>query len=297
MTRPPFTVIGGYLGAGKTTLLNHLLTEAQGLRAAVLVNDFGEINIDAALVAAHDGDTISLANGCMCCSLTNGFAQAINTVLAHGDRLDAIVVEASGVAEPGKIARYGQMYDLPLDGVIVVADAERIREQAANTYVGDVVRRQLAQADLILLNKTDCVSAEELAGVRAWLEETVPGVPRYETLHSNAPAGLILGRGNGPHPEQPLHVLDRPLNHEKLHRSWVVQRDEPVPRAVMERLARRMAGRIFRAKGFIHLAEEPGRRFLLQQVGRRWSIEDAGDWNSAAPRTQIICIGPASGAG
>ena len=88
----PVTVLTGYLGAGKTTLLNHLLTEAHGLRAAVLVNDFGEVNIDAALIAAHDGDTISLANGCMCCSLTGGFATAINTVLAHKDRLDAIVV-------------------------------------------------------------------------------------------------------------------------------------------------------------------------------------------------------------
>jgi G3E family GTPase len=292
MSLPPFTVIGGYLGAGKTTLLNHLLTEAHGLRAAVLVNDFGEVNIDAALIAAHDGDTISLANGCMCCSLTGGFAQAINNVLAHKDRLDAIVVEASGVAEPGKIAHYGQMYDLPLDGVIVVVDAERIRAQAVNKYVGDVVLLQLAQADLILLNKTDCVSANALADVRDWLGETVPGVPVYETLRSNAPVDLLLGHGHTPRPAHPLHLAGQRLNHERLHSSWIIRRDRPVTRAAIERLAERMGGRIFRAKGFVQLSEDPARRYLLQLVGRRWTLEELGHWGSLRPRTEIVCIGP-----
>ena len=292
MSLPPFTVIGGYLGAGKTTLLNHLLTEAHGLRAAVLVNDFGEVNIDAALIAAHDGDTISLANGCMCCSLTGGFATAINTVLAHKDRLDAIVVEASGVAEPGKIAHYGQMYDLPLDGVIVVVDAERIREQAVNKYVGDVVLLQLAQADLILLNKTDCVSAEQLAEVRHWLGEAATGVPIYDTVRSNAPLDLLLGRGPAPRPEQPLRFVGQRLNHEALHRTWIIRRDRPVTRAAITRLADRMGSRIFRAKGFVQLVEDPARRCLLQQVGRRWTLEDAGSWDGTQPRTELVCIGP-----
>ena len=292
MSLPPFTVIGGYLGAGKTTLLNHLLTEAHGLRAAVLVNDFGEVNIDAALIAAHDGDTISLANGCMCCSLTGGFAQAINTVLNHRDRLDAIVVEASGVAEPGKIAHYGQMYELPLDGVIVVVDAERIREQAVNKYVGDVVLLQLAQADLILLNKTDCVRPQQLADVRHWLGGTAPGAPIYETVRSNAPVSLLLGRGPAPRLEQQLRFAGQRLNHEKLHRTWIIRRDRPVTRAAIEHLAERMGSRIFRAKGFVHLIDDPSRRYLLQQVGRRWTLEDVGGWGGNSPRTEVVCIGP-----
>lgn len=106
--RPSFTVIGGYLGAGKTTLLNNLLTQAEGLRAAVLVNDFGDVNIDASLITVHDGDTISLANGCMCCSLSSGFAPAINAILERADRLDAIIVEASGVAEPERSPNKGK---------------------------------------------------------------------------------------------------------------------------------------------------------------------------------------------
>ena len=154
----PLTVIGGYLGAGKTTLVNSLLSKDRGLRAAVLVNDFGEVDVDAALIADHRGDTISLANGCLCCSLANGFATAINEVLEQSDRFDHVIIEASGVSEPNRIARYGQMYDLPLDGVLVFVDAEQIRTQAENKYVGDVVLRQLAQADCLLLNKTDFVS-------------------------------------------------------------------------------------------------------------------------------------------
>ena len=100
----PLTIIGGYLGAGKTTLLNHLLTQADGLRCAVLVNDFGEVNIDASLIASHEGDTISLQNGCMCCSMADGFAAALAKILNNPRGIDHIVVETSGVAEPGMIA-------------------------------------------------------------------------------------------------------------------------------------------------------------------------------------------------
>lgn len=295
MSLPPFTVIGGYLGAGKTTLVNHLLAEAHGLRLAVLVNDFGEVNIDAALIAAHDGDTISLANGCLCCSLTNGFAQAIAAVLEHRDRIDAIVVEASGVAEPGKIAQYGQMYELPLDGVITVADAERIREQAANKYVGEVVLRQLAQSDLILLNKADCVSDGDLASARAWLVEAAPGVPLLETTRSRVPLDILLGRGHSRSatPEVPLRFSPS-TTHETLHRSWIIRRDQPVNRKVLERWAAAVGPHLFRAKGFVQLADDPDTRYLLQQVGRRWTLEPHGSWGAASGRTEIVCIGPAS---
>jgi G3E family GTPase len=101
------------------------LTQAQGLRAAVVVNDFGDVNIDGSLIAGDDGDSVSLANGCMCCSLSGGFASAIATVLARAENLDAIIVEASGVAEPAKIAQYGQMFGLPLDGVLVSSTQNR----------------------------------------------------------------------------------------------------------------------------------------------------------------------------
>ena len=201
MNLPPFTVIGGYLGAGKTTLVNHILTEAHGLRAAVIVNDFGEVNVDAALITAHDGDTISLANGCMCCSLTGGFAQAINAILSRGDAFDAIVVEASGVADPAKIGHYGAVLKLDLEGVIVLVDAEQIREKAANKYVGETVIRQLKGADLLVLNKVDLVSTQELEGVRSWLAELVPGARIVEAVNGQVPLPLLLGTLHSAAPE------------------------------------------------------------------------------------------------
>ncbi len=291
---PPFTVIGGYLGAGKTTLLNNLLIQAQGLRAAVLVNDFGDVNIDASLIAAHDGDTISLANGCMCCSLSGGFASAIAAILKRAENLDAIVVEASGVAEPGKIAQYGQMFGLPLDGVLVVVDAEQIRTQAQNKYVGDTVLRQLAQADLILLNKTDL--APDMPAVRRWLGEHGAAAPVYETVRCDVPLSILVGRNAGAARRFPAPRFEASdPDHDLQHRTWTLSRTEPVARAAIERWADRTGGRIFRAKGFVRLAEAPFRRRLLQLVGRRWTLEDAGPWDEGEAGTRIVCIGPAGG--
>ena len=99
----PFTVLGGFLGSGKTTLLNRLLNLTKETRYAVLVNDFGELNIDERLITAHDGETIALANGCMCCSMADGFVSALTAVMERADQFDQMIVEASGVSNPGRI--------------------------------------------------------------------------------------------------------------------------------------------------------------------------------------------------
>ncbi len=291
----PFTVIGGYLGAGKTTLLNNLLSQAAGLKIAVLVNDFGEVNIDAELIANHDGGTISLTNGCLCCDLSNGFAAAINDVLKRADALDHIVVEASGVAEPGKIAHYGQMYELPLDGVLVVVDAEQIRDQAANKYVGDTVQRQLAQADLIVLNKTDLASADALAGLRRWLAQHAPA-PVYETSYAEVPLEILFGRSgqkarsqdHGSSPLTPGHLHDHAIR----CKSWTLERNRPIKREALERLADWRGKDIFRAKGFVYFTDAPERRYLYQQVGSRWTLEELGPDSGFDRRTRLVFIGP-----
>ncbi len=119
----------------------------------MLVNDFGSINIDNDLVAKHDGDTIALTNGCICCSMVDGFAAALETVRALPLVPDRIIVEASGVAEPAGVAAYAHAPGLELDGIVVVADAETVEAKADDRYVGDIVRSQLQQADIVLLNK------------------------------------------------------------------------------------------------------------------------------------------------
>ena len=183
----PLTVIGGYLGAGKTTLLNQLLRHNAGRRLAVLVNDFGSINIDAALITQHDGETMSLTNGCICCSLANGFLTALTQLKERPEPPEHIIVEASGVADPLKIGQYGHLPGFRLDGVIVLADAETVRRRARDSYVGRTVIRQLQGADVLILTKPDLVSGDR--------PRRRPGVA--------APGGAVRGPPGGRHWDHP----------------------------------------------------------------------------------------------
>lgn len=287
----PFTVIGGYLGAGKTTLLNHLLAHAGGLRLAVLVNDFGSVNIDASLIRSHHGDTINLANGCMCCSLVNGFASAIGQIRDRAQDFDHIVIEASGVADPGKIAQYGQMYELPLDGILVVVDAEQIRKLATDKYVGDLVQFQLTQADLLVLNKNDLVSDETRASLRAWLAEQSPGTPIVETVNSELPLDVLFGTRSDRAQTRASSDTNRDAAHANSHETWTVERTRPVSRQAIERFAANLGSDIYRAKGFVCLDHDCQRRYVYQQVGHRWTLEADHLIDDAEHRTLIVVIG------
>ncbi len=289
----PFTVIGGYLGAGKTTLLNHLLSHAGGLRVAALVNDFGSVNIDAELIRRHDGATIDLANGCMCCSLVNGFAQAIGQLRARAADFDQVVIEASGVADPAKIAQYGQMYELPLDGILVVVDAEQVRTQADNKYVGDTVQRQLAQADLLVLNKTDLVAPGDLASLRTWLSARAPGTPMVETVRSEVPMAVLLGLRRGSTADLGERVDDHRPDHRGTYGTWTLERAKPLPRAALARFSAGLSEDIYRVKGFVYLQDDPHHRQVYQQVGVRWSLEPGAAWGEDPRRTRLVVIGHA----
>ena len=139
----PFTVLGGYLGAGKTTMVNHLLANARGERLALIINDFGAINIDAELISERTEDQINLTNGCICCGMSAGFDEALESLLSRQPPPDRIIVEASGVADVVSLAQYGHHPGLSLDGIIVLADAETVRAKARDKYVDKTVLRQL----------------------------------------------------------------------------------------------------------------------------------------------------------
>jgi G3E family GTPase len=288
----PFTVIGGYLGAGKTTLLNHLLANTAALRIAVLVNDFGSVNIDAELIRKHDGDTIELVNGCMCCSLVSGFAAAVGAIRRRAAEFDHLVIEASGVADPEKIAQYGQMYELPLEGIVVVVDAEQVRAQATNKYVGDTVIRQFEQADLFVLNKIDLVTADERRSLRAWLSGLAPGTPLIETTGSNVPIDVLLGAHQG---RVPRSSTDHraPDIHADLYKSWTIERVTPLSRDAVQRFAQGLGPDVYRAKGFVLLQGDTGTKYVFQQVGARWTLEPTAAWGAEPRRTRVVVIGRA----
>ena len=196
MARPPLplTVIGGFLGAGKTTLLNRWLREAGGRRLAVLVNDFGAINLDAERIASSAGDVIALTNGCVCCQIGDDLGAALVRVLDAPQSFDAVVIEASGVSDPWRIAQLGRADPgLALDGVIVLVDASAALAQSRDPLLTDTLERQLAAADLVVVNKTDLASDAERARLRAWIAKVAGPVPQFETRQARVPLPMLSG--------------------------------------------------------------------------------------------------------
>ena len=289
-----YTIIGGYLGAGKTTLLNNLLRNSSGLRLAVLVNDFGDINIDADLITSHDGETIQLAGGCICCSLADGFALALNRLSKRTGQIDHIIVEASGVSDPVKLGQYGAILRLHLDGVIVLVDAEQVREKAANKYVGETVIRQIKGADLLVLNKIDLVSHQELADVRAWLSGMAPDARIVDAAYGQVPLAVLLGASaSGLTPSYEEVEVEGPEadSHQETYQTWSFTTREPIPTARVHALLDWLPDGVLRAKGFLQLVEDPVHRYLLQLVGKRRQLTAGDPWGETGAETTLVFIG------
>ncbi len=265
--RLPFTVIGGFLGAGKTTLLNRLLHQGRR-RYAVLVNDFGSLNIDATLIAGHSGRTLQLTNGCACCSLGGGLLDGLGDLLDSGQPFDQVVVEASGVADPWRIAEVALVEPrLTLDAVLVLADATRLPAQLADRYVGETVRRQLLAADLVLLNKRDLASAAALAEARAAALALRPGLRLVETAQAALPDDVL---DQAPPPRSRFRA--EAAAHEDSFRRFLYQREGRFDHAALARALEAMPPALLRLKGFCATTQGPA---LLQMVGARWTLSPA----------------------
>jgi G3E family GTPase len=186
----PATVIGGYLGAGKTTLVNHLLRHANGRRLGVLVNEFGALPIDADLIQGQHGRLMTVIGGCMCCSYGDELLSALQVFAAQPETLDHLLIECSGVAMPGAIAHIlASLPGIVLDAVVVVVDSETIRAHAADRWISDTVTRQLADADMVIANKTDLATE----GLLPWLADTAPRAKIVPALQGKVAPELVLG--------------------------------------------------------------------------------------------------------
>lgn len=274
----PFTVIGGFLGAGKTTLLNRLLTGATGQKLAVLVNDFGALDIDGELVAAHGGDTIALSNGCLCCTIGDSLVETLLALLERPEQLDHIVVEASGVADPGRIADLAMLEPrLSRDGVIVVVDSGDVQQRAADRRVGDTVMRQLKAADLLVLNKIDL--AYDPTAVRTWLAGQ-SAAPIVEARHGDVPAALLFG----------LEQLGttQPGGEAENFRSWSYRWSDPVDRAALLAMLTETSTDVLRAKGIVRFSDSPDRRSIVHMVGRRIDVSEDGPWRGDAESRLVL---------
>lgn len=285
------TVIGGFLGAGKTTLLNRLLRDPGDRRLAVLVNDFGAINIDAELVQARDGELVSLTNGCICCGVSGDFIGELALLRDRSDPPGHVVVEASGVADPGQIAVLGDLPGYRRDAAVVVADAETVRGRAAGEHTGHQILGQLRAADLLVLNKTDLVGGERLAELRAWLREIAgPSTAIVETAFGAIPADVVLGlraderRGT----DGGGHGHD----HGAAFQTWSWSGERPISGAGLVEELQALPDGIVRAKGLLRLREDDAHRYVLQVVGRRFSIQADRPWGEDEERaSQLVVIG------
>ena len=292
----PVTIIGGYLGAGKTTLLNSLLRCDHGLRLAILVNDFGSINIDAALIASHDGETISLTNGCVCCSMADNLAITLLELLGRDVPPDHIVIEASGVADPRRIACYGAAHPrLRLDSLIVIADSETIRARLTDKYVGELVMRQILAADLIVLSKMDLIDESARVCVRELLRETVSHARFIEACHGRIPWDLLLGvRATSSQTKVApcgQHNHTAPKHEHAPFSRASFESERPFDRARLRAAVEALPESVLRVKGILYVVGEGTHSVVLQKVGRRWTLEKGSPWECGPRRSRLIVIG------
>jgi G3E family GTPase len=229
----PVTVLTGYLGAGKTTLLNRILTEAHGKRYAVIVNEFGEVGIDNDLVVGADEEVFEMNNGCVCCTVRGDLIRVLQGLMKRKGGFDAIIVETTGLADPGPVAQTFFVDDdvkarTALDSVTAVVDAKHIMLRLGDSK--EAVE-QIAFADQIVLNKTDLVSEDDLRHVEARIRRINPLAPIHRAQRSNVPLDAILGKHSfdleritelepeflNPAHGEPGHVHDEHCGHDHHH--------------------------------------------------------------------------------
>lgn len=193
----PVTVLTGYLGAGKTTLLNRILSENHGQKYAVIVNEFGEIGIDNDLLVESDEEIFEMNNGCICCTVRGDLIRTVQNLMKRRGSFDAIIVETTGVADPAPVAQTFFMDDdvraaSRLDAVVAVVDARHVLQRLADTSEAE---DQIAFADVVLINKTDLVTPEELAAVEARIHKINPYAVRHKTERCSIDIAKVLDRG------------------------------------------------------------------------------------------------------
>ena len=292
----PFTVIGGFLGAGKTTLLNHLLKQSSGIRFAVLVNDFGDLNIDESLISSHEGQTISLTNGCVCCSISNDFNRTMINLVKRIEEFDQVVVEASGVSEPDRIMDIARLDpELSPSGIVVLVDAAEVQNRSTDRYISNTVQKQLQTAELLIVNKTDLVSREKLAELEAWLEDVSPTAVRLNTSGGFVPLQIIFGekmKSNGfcdKADGETNKTEDSNFPHHNHHfKSIALKSSKKLNRNTFEIWCETLPPSVIRGKGILYFGDKSGNSWVWQKVGKHSSIKKFLGKNS---NSDLVLIG------
>ncbi len=312
----PLTILTGFLGAGKTTLLNHILHGNHGLRIAVLVYDFGAVNIDSQLVVGIEGETVSLSNGCICCTIRDDLLSETVRLIQRPQPPEYIIVETSGVSEPATVAMTFMLPELQefliVDSILTLMDTEQFPSLEGEYQ--KLARHQIAVADMVVLNKVDCVTADQLDEVRDYVRDVVPEARIFETTFGKVPLELVLGVGRyapeqlAGHESSDVHVHEahdehdhhdddhhHDHDHSLVFNTWNWSSDQPFTIDSVQALVDKLPQTIYRAKGFVYIRDYPDSRFILQIVGRRGTLMISEPWGDQKPSSQLVVIGSAGG--
>ncbi|MEG4580412.1 GTP-binding protein [Microcoleus sp. MON1_C5] len=296
----PVTVLTGYLGAGKTTLLNRILTQEHGKKVAVIVNEFGEVGIDNQLIIDADEEIFEMNNGCICCTVRGDLIRIIGNLMKRRDKFDHIVIETTGLADPAPVIQTffvdEDMRDkLLLDAVVTVVDAKHIWQH----WDADEAQEQIAFADVVLLNKTDLVSEEELAE----LEKRIRAMNAMAKIHRTRNAELAmdallgvkafdLNRALEIEPDflgEHTHEHDESVTSVAIVESGAIDRNKFSD--WMEELLRTQGPNIFRTKGILNVAED-NQRFVFQGVHMVFDGRPDRPWKATeTPKNELVFIG------
>ena len=310
----PVTIITGFLGSGKTTLLNHILTNQDGIKTAVLVNEFGEIGIDNELIVSTDESMVELNNGCICCTINEDLVNAVYKILEREDKIDYLVVETTGLADPLPVALTflgTELRDMTrLDSIVTMVDCANF---SLDLFNSEAAQSQIQYGDVIVLNKTDLVDEADVDALEVRLRDMKQDARILRTQKSQVSLPLILSVGlfesdkyfeqESEHKHDHNHDHDHDHDHHDHHHdhdhshhlendgfsSISFQFDRPLSiRKFQYFLDNQLPESIFRAKGILWFDESP-KRHVFHLSGKRFTLEDE-EWRGEK-KNQLVLIG------
>lgn len=314
-------MLTGYLGAGKTTLLNHILANDEGIRAAVIVNDIGEINVDASLIkngglSATDS-LIPMSNGCICCTLASDLAQQLTSIAETGD-FDYIIIEASGICEPIPIAytissicdqTKGGTAPLDLDNIVAVVDCARMYDEFNGGHallsddieeddVESLLIQQIEFCTTLVLNKCDRVTPEQVAELKAIVRGLQPHARIVEAVNGNVAMDELLNTGRFSFDEAYgsaawVDAMEHPEEHENPEvleydvSTFVYQRRQPFDYHALSEFVNNWPESVIRVKGLMWVNNDPDMCYVFEQAGQQFTLTENGQWAALMPEDEL----------
>jgi len=307
----PVTVLTGFLGAGKTTLLNHLLSQQHGYKCAIIINEFGAISIDNQLIVGVDEEIMELNNGCLCCRVRGDLIKSLGDLFQKQKRFDYVLVETTGLANPGPVAQTFSMPELAktlrLDGIITVVDARNLEKELADS---PETREQIAFADVILLNKLDLISIDQLERAETRIRKMNSLAYIHRTQNARIDVAKMLNikarELTSPllvperHPPEQGHErehdhVEEHHEHDESVRSFYICDDRPLDlkkiEAWLTEVIQTCGPNIYRSKGILHIKGQP-KRVVFQGVQMMFDARPDRFWSVNEKRTnQMVFIG------